>query len=94
MKEFRRSDSEYMKEMMKRSKKDNRSSFLDSFPTVVLAKGGGFRDENGKVSELSCFSHSIPFPAMHYALGDTGEAEMNVKMFSNWDNTNDLWKIL
>lgn len=94
MKEFRRSDSEHMKEIIKRSDNNSGSSFLDSFPTVLLAKGGGFRDENGKVSELSCFSHSIPFPAMYYALGDTGETEMNVKMFSNWDNTDDLWKIL
>lgn len=92
--EFKRSDQEHMKGIMKEADKKGRSTLLDLFTSVLLAKGGGFRNEQGKVQELAHFSHSIPFPVMYASLNNLEESELNCKIFANWDNITDIWSIL
>lgn len=92
--EFQRGHQEYMKGVMKQTEQDHKLSLLGLFPPVLLAKGGGFRDERGKVQKLAHISHSIPFPAMCAGLSEIEERELKNKIFADWDKVTDIWKIL
>lgn len=92
--EFKRSDHEYMRDIMKDAQEKSQSSILELFTPVLLAKGGGFRNSDGSVQDLAHISHSVPYPVMSASLNEMEESKLNSKIFANWDNVTDIWKIL
>ncbi len=91
--EFMRSDQEYTKGIMKEVEQKSKSSLHKLFPTVILAKGGGFRNRDGSVQDLASVSHSVPFPGMYASLNEIEESDLNSKIFADWNNGTDIWRI-
>ena len=60
---------------------DNDWEFI---PTVELGRGGGWRDENGKVHPLGHFSLSQEMPMMIHSLTPLEEKEQTNYMFEDW----------
>lgn len=92
--EFKRSDQEYTKGIMKDAEQKSMSSLRELFTTVILAKGGGFRNRDGSVQDLANISHSVPFPVMYASLNEIETSDLNSKIFADWHNVKDIWKIL
>lgn len=92
--EFKRNDQEYTKGIMKDAEQKSMSPLRELFTTVILAKGGGFRNRDGSVQDLANISHSVPFPVMYASLNEIEESKLNTKIFADWYNVTDIWKIL
>lgn len=76
--------TEHLREQQRIISKKNKPSFLDLFPTVELGRGGGWRDENGKVNPLGHFSFSQEMPMMIHSLNPLEEKEQTKSMFEDW----------
>ena len=80
----RREITEHIKEQQKIVTKKNKPAFLDFVSTVELGRGGGWRDENGKVHPLGHFSYSQEMPMMIHSLTPLEERELSDFMFDDW----------
>ena len=76
--------TEHLREQQRIISKKNKPSFLDLFPTVELGRGGGWRDENGKVNPLGHFSFSQEMPMMIHSLNPLEEKEQTKSKFEDW----------
>ena len=80
----RREITEHMREQQRIASKKNKPAFLDFIPTVELGRGGGWRDENGKVYPLGHYSFSQEMPMMIHSLTPLEEKEQTNYMFEDW----------
>ena len=80
----RREITEHIREQQRIVSKKNKPSFLDFVSTVELGRGGGWRDENGKVYPLGHFSYSQEMPMMIHSLTPLEEKEHTDFMFKDW----------
>ena len=80
----RREITEHMREQQRIASKKNKPAFLDFIPTVELGRGGGWRDENGKVYPLGHYSYSQEMPMMIHSLTPLEEKEHTDFMFEDW----------
>ena len=80
----RREITEHMREQQRIASKKNKPAFLDFIPTVELGRGGGWRDEDGKVNPLGHYSFSQEMPMMIHSLTPLEEKEQTSLMFEDW----------
>lgn len=81
----RREVAKHMGRKSKESMKDRKPSFLDMFTQVVLGRGGGWRDESGRVQPLGHFSFSQEMPMMMHSLSPLESIEYNNNiLFKDW----------
>ena len=80
----RREITEHVREQQRIASKKNEPAFLKFIPTVELGRGGGWRDENGKVHPLGHFSLSQEMPMMIHSLTPLEEKEQTNYMFEDW----------
>ena len=77
--------AKHMGKESKESMKNRKPSFLDMFTPVVLGRGGGWRDENGKVHPLSHISFSQEMPMLLHSLSPLESIEYNNNiLFKDW----------
>ena len=77
---------------MEDSVEDN-SSFLSMMTTITLAKGGGWKHEQGgQVSQLSTISSSFQFPREYYIRPERFDFENRVSFTENWENEFKEWE--
>lgn len=80
----RREVTEHMREQQRIFSKKKSPSFLDSIATVELGRGGGWRDENGKVYPLGHYSYSQEVPMIIHSFSPLEEREHTDMMFKDW----------
>lgn len=80
----RREITEHIREQQRIASKKNKPAFLDFVSTIELGRGGGWRDENGKVYPLGHFSYSQEMPMMIHSLTPLEEKEHTDFMFEDW----------
>ncbi len=80
----RREITEHVREQQRIASKKNEPAFLKFIPTVELGRGGGWRDENGKIHPLGHFSLSQEMPMMIHSLTPLEEKEQTNYMFEDW----------
>ena len=80
----RREITEHVKEQQRIASQKSEPTFLKLIPTVELGRGGGWRDENGKVHPLGHFSLSQEMPMMIHSLTPLEEKEHTDLMFEDW----------
>lgn len=80
----RREITEHVREQQRIASKKNKQTFLDFVSTVELGRGGGWRDENGKVYPLGHYSYSQEMPMMIHSLTPLEEKEHTDFMFEDW----------
>lgn len=80
----RREITEHIREQQRIASEKNKPTFLDFISTVELGRGGGWRDENGKVYPLGHFSYSQEIPMMIHSLTPLEEKEQTSFMFEDW----------
>lgn len=80
----RREITDHVREQQRIASKKNKPTFLDFVSTVELGRGGGWRDENGKVYPLGHYSYSQEMPMMIHSLTPLEEKEHTDFMFEDW----------
>lgn len=80
----RREITEHMREQQRIASKKNKPAFLDFIPTIELGRGGGWRDENGKVYPLGHNFFSQEIPMMIHSLTPLEEKEQKDFMYKDW----------
>lgn len=77
--------SEHMREQTRNSREEHEPSFLKLFNQVMLGRGGGFRDDNGRVQPLGHFKFSQEMPMMLHGMSPLEIIEYNNNvLFKNW----------
>lgn len=77
---------------MEDSVEDN-SSFLSLMTTITLAKGGGWKHEQGgQVSQLSTIGTSFQFPREYYIRPERFDFDNRVSFTENWENEFKKWE--
>ena len=88
--EFReamRLQSEHMGEQMKEAEKEYTPAWKDFMATVVLARGGGWRDKKGKTQHLPLISYSVPSRQMAQSLSPKEQDDWLNELLKDWDDT-------
>lgn len=81
----RREVAKHLGKQRKKTMKEKNAPFLDMFTRVILGRGGGWRDENGRVQPLGHFSFSQEMPMMLHSLSPLESIEYNNNiLFKDW----------
>ena len=89
-KEFReamRLQNEHIGEQMKEAEKDYTPAWKELMATVVLARGGGWRDSKGKTQHLPLISYSMPSRQMAQSLSPKEQEDWLNVLLKDWDDT-------
>lgn len=70
-----------------REAETNHKSFLNFFSPVFLARGGGWRDENGHTQHLLKTTFSVPARIMAESMSPKEQDEWLNQLIKNWDDT-------
>lgn len=87
-KEAREAEKEHLKLSIKDSEKDYKPMWMDMMKTVVLARGGGWRQEDGTTRPLIPISCSIPSRMMVQSMTPKEQIKYVHDMLKDWDNEN------
>lgn len=87
-KEARGVEKDYMKLSLRDSEKEHKPIWMDMMKTVVLARGGGWRREDGTTSPLVPISYSVPSRMMVQSMTPKERIELFKDVFKDWDNEN------
>lgn len=88
--EFReasRIEREYYQNMMKEAKDKSHSMWKEFANTVVLARGGGWRRQDGTTQKLPLIQFSTPAPIMNESLSPMEQQEWYNDLFRDWNDT-------
>ena len=78
---------QHLHESLKESEKKNDDSIFKLFNKVLLAKGGGWRNDDGSVQPLGHFRFSHELPGMIYAMSPLENIEFSNKLLLDWNTT-------
>lgn len=92
--ECRKVFKDHMSEVLSTAKKNRHTSILDYFTPVALARGGGFRDQNGKAQPLIPFSTHRYYPMIHNSYSPLENVIANNKMMADWSAITETCEIL
>ena len=87
-KEARGAEKEHLKLSIKDSEKDHKPMWMDMMKTVVLARGGGWRQEDGNTRPLIPISCSIPSRMMVQSMTPKEKIKFANDVLKDWDNEN------
>ena len=77
----------HLQEKMKEAEKQHKSAMKDLMKQVVLARGGGWRDENGKVHPLAHFKYSMPSRQLEQAMSPMEQDIWLNELLKDWNGT-------
>ena len=80
----RREITEHIREQQRIVSEKSKPTFVDLIPTVELGRGGGWRDEKGKVCPLGHYSYSQEMPMMIHSFTPLEEKKQTSFMFKDW----------
>ena len=89
-KEYReamRMQNEHTREIMKEAEANRKPTWMDSISTVVLARGGAWRDANGINRPLIKTSFSMPSRMMAESMSPKEKDEWINQLLRDWDDT-------
>lgn len=87
-KEAREAEKEHLKMSIKDSEKDHKPMWMDMMKAVVLARGGGWRQEDGTTRPLIPFSYSVPSRMMVQSMTPKEKIKFANDVLKDWDNEN------
>ena len=76
-----------MKEQMKEAEKRHKPVWEDFMNTVVLARGGGWRNPDGTTQHLPRISFSMPSRQMAESLSPKEQDDWFNDIVKDWDDT-------
>ena len=77
----------HLQEKMKEAEKRHKSVVKNLMKKVVLARGGGWRDENGKVHPLAHFKYSMPSRQLEQAMSPMEQDIWLNELLRDWNGT-------
>ena len=86
--EAKRSEKEYMQDVMDIQDKKHRAAFLELFPLITLGQGGGWRQSDGTVQPLVKIAVSTTPPMLLSAQTPLEEFVQSRNIYANWNSTN------
>lgn len=86
-KEARRTEREHFQDIIRDSEKSYKPMWMDLMATVVLARGGGWRESDGKTRHLVPISCSVPSPVMVQSMSPMERDSWFTDMIKDWDDT-------
>lgn len=92
--ECRKAESAFMQSSIDEAEAKRGPSIIDLFPKVLLARGGGFRDDNGHARRLARFSTHGYFPMMYHANSLMENLTFEQKVMSDWSKVTEPCEIL
>jgi hypothetical protein len=75
----------HMQEQMREAEKGHKSILKDIAKNVVLARGGGWRDENGVVHHLAHIKFSMPSRQLVQSMTPMEQEDWINKVIEDWD---------
>ena len=85
--EAMRQQSEYTKEIIKESENRHKTAWMDLLAKVVLARAGGWREEDGTIRHLPVMSFTTPSRMMSCSMSPKEQAEWIDQLSKDWDDT-------
>ena len=85
--EARRIEREYYQNMMKEAKDNSHSIWKELANTVVLARGGGWRRQDGTTQKIPLIQFSTPAPIMNESLSPKEQHEWYNELIRDWNDT-------
>ena len=85
--EARRIEREYYQNMMKEAKDNSHSIWKELANTVVLARGGGWRRQDGTTQKIPLIQFSTPAPIMNESLSPIEQHEWYNELIRDWNDT-------
>ena len=82
-----RLQNEHLQEQMKEAESNHKSSWKDLFASVLLARSGGWRDENGITRHLPLTTYSVPSRMMVESMSPKEQDEWWNQLLKDWDDT-------
>lgn len=82
-----RQQNKHLRDLMKTAETKHESSIKDMFNTVILARGGGWRDENGKTQHLPLTTFSVPSRMMSESMSPKEQDEWVNELMKDWNDT-------
>lgn len=92
--ECRKAESAYMQSSIDEAEAKRGPSIIDLLPKVLLARGGGFRDENGHTRRPTRFSTHGYFPMMYHSNSLMENLTFEQKVMSDWSKVTEPCEIL
>ena len=92
--ECRKAESAYIQSSINEAEAKRGPSFIDLFPKVLLARGGGFRDDNGHTRRLARLSTHGYFPMMYHSNSLMENLTFEQKVMSDWSKVTEPCEIL
>lgn len=88
--ETKRSEREYVQDIMDIQNQKHRAPFLELFPLIALGRGGGWRQPDGTVQPLAKIAVSTTSPMLLSAQSPFEELMQYKNIYSDWNSTNEL----
>ncbi len=82
-----RRQNEHLQEQMKEAEKDHKPMWLDLMATVVLARGGGWREADGTTHHLPVTQFSMPSRQMRESMSPKEQDDWINDLLKDWDDT-------
>lgn len=75
----------HMQEKMREAEKEHKSFWKDMMKKVALARGGGWRDEDGAVHHLAHFKYSMPSRQLQQSMSPMEQEDWLNELLKDWD---------
>ena len=75
----------HMQEKMREAEKEHKSFWKDMMKKVALARGGGWRDEDGTVHHLAHFKYSMPSRQLQQSMSPMEQEDWLNELLKDWD---------
>ena len=86
LEEAKRTERAHLQEHIKEAEAGCKPMWKDIMATVVLARGGGFRDHEGKTRHLVPISHSVPLRMMVQSMGPMEQDDWITRLLKDWND--------
>ena len=85
--EAKRTERAHLQEQVKEAEASYKPMWTEYLSTVVLARGGGFRDHEGTTRHLVPVSHSVPMRMMVQSMSPLEQDEWISRLLKDWNDT-------
>lgn len=75
----------HIQDIIREAEKEHKSPWKDMMKNVALARGGGWRDENGTVHHLAHFKYSVPSRQMQQSMSPMEQEDWLNELLKDWD---------
>lgn len=84
--EARRVERKHLQEQIKAAETNHKPTWMDMLATVALARGGGFRSQNGKTQHLIPISHSFPARMLMQSMSPQEQDDWVSRLLKDWND--------